>query len=107
MKRALGRKASYWAGVYRDQMGSANPMYPVIGMVLDGTRKISGIALRLPGGGGWDNVHLAVYHMRNLPGEVREGLESKEACHGIGNIFCQERLLYLEKGLKLFQDIVK
>lgn len=77
------RKASYQGGAYRDQLGSAKPMYPVIGMVLDWTRKTSRIPLSL-----WelleeegalreelelaDDVRLAVFYMRNLPREVRE-----------------------------------
>lgn len=52
-------------------------------------------------------MHLAVYHMRNLPGEVREGLESKEACHGIGNIFLSGKITISGKGLEIISRYSK
>lgn len=85
--RQVLRKASYQGGAYREQLDSEKPAYPVIGMVLDWTQKTSRIPLSLrklmQEAGALqeeleltDDVDLAVYHMRNLPGEVRDRFTS-------------------------------
>lgn len=81
------RKAAYQGGVYRTQLESGKPVYPVIGMVIDWTRKgdriplslhelmlregVSEVVLEQV-----DDVKLKVYHMKNLPGEVRKRFKS-------------------------------
>ena len=77
------RKASYQGGAYRAQLETDRPVYPVIGMVIDWTHKSARIAmslhelLRAEGVTQEDlervdDVKLEVYHMRNLPKEVRD-----------------------------------
>ena len=80
--RQVLRKASYQGGAYRAQLESGQPVYPVIGMVIDWTRKGTKIPLSLhelllrEGVSGEvlsrvDDVKLEVYHMNNLSREVR------------------------------------
>ena len=77
------RKASYQGGAYRAQLETDRPVYPVIGMVIDWNHKKSRIAmslhelLRAEGATQEDlervdDVKLEVYHMRNLPKEIRD-----------------------------------
>ena len=86
-RRQVLRKASYQGGAYREQLDGKDPVYPVIGMALDWTRRHSGIPRslrRLIERNGIfpeelqlvDDVELALYHMRNLPGKVRERFRS-------------------------------
>ncbi len=81
-RRQVLRKASYQGGAYREQVESKKPVYAVISIVLDWTYKKSRIPLslhRLVAGkeiypeelSMVDDVRLTVYHMRNLPKEVR------------------------------------
>ena len=81
------RKASYQGGAYRVQLSSGKPVYPVIGMVIDWTHKESRIPLSLhellrKDGVSQeelarvDDVKLEVYHMNNLPEEVRKRFTS-------------------------------
>lgn len=86
-RRQVLRKASYQGGAYREQLDSGIPIYPVISIVLDWTRKSTRMPmsihkilkeqgrseeeLRLV-----DNVELAVYHMRNLSGTARSRFKS-------------------------------
>lgn len=85
--RQVLRKASCQGGACREQLDSERPVYPVIGMVLDWTQKTSRIPLSLrklmQEAGALreelalaDDVDLAVCHMRNLPGEVRDRFTS-------------------------------
>ena len=80
--RQVLRKASYHGGAYRAQLESGRPAYPVIGMVIDWTRKGTRIPLSLhellkrEGASDEDlervdDVKLEVYHMNNLSAEVR------------------------------------
>ena len=77
------RKASYQGGAYRAQLETERPVYPVRCMVLEWAHKRSRIALSLHDllkAEGTapeeleqvDDVKLKVYHMRNLPKEVRD-----------------------------------
>ena len=86
-RRQVLRKASYQGGAYREQLDGKVPVYPVIGMVLDWTRRRSGIPRslrRLMERSGIcqeelqlvDDVELALHHMRNLPAEVRDRFRS-------------------------------
>ena len=86
-RRQVLRKASYQGGAYREQLDGKGPVYPVIGMALDWTSRHSGIPRslrRLMESSGTcpeelqlvDDVELALYHMRNLPGKVRERFRS-------------------------------
>lgn len=85
--RQVLRKASYQGGVYRSQLESGKPVYPVIGMVLDWTQK----GTRIPRSlhellqregvstddlARVDDVKLEVYHMNNLSEEVRRRFTS-------------------------------
>lgn len=86
-RRQVLRKASYQGGAYREQLDFGIPIYPVVSIVLDWTRKSTRMPmsihkilkeqgrseeeLRLV-----DNVELAVYHMRNLSGTVRSRFKS-------------------------------
>ena len=81
------RKASYQGGAYRGQAQSGGRIYPVIGMVLDWTGKSTRIPLSLRGllaqnGASRedlrlvDEVKLSVWHMKNLPAEIRERFTS-------------------------------
>ena len=85
--RQVLRKASYQGGAYRAQLESGRPVYPVIGMVIDWSRKGTGIPrslhelLRRDGASEEDlelvdDVKLAVYHMNNLPAKIRERFTS-------------------------------
>lgn len=85
--RQVLRKASYQGGAYRAQLESGKPVYPVIGMVIDWTRKGTRVPLSLHGLlrcegvpeedlEHVDDVKLEVYHMNNLPAEVREHFTS-------------------------------
>ena len=85
--RQVLRKASYQGGAYRVQLESGKPVYPVIGMVIDWSRKGTGIPrslhelLRRDGASEEDlelvdDVKLAVYHMNNLPAKIRERFTS-------------------------------
>lgn len=82
-KHQILRKASYQGGIYRSQMEGKAKVYPVIGMVLDWSRKRSRIPLSLHKLLSWsgacqedlklvDEMRLEVRHMRNLPREVRK-----------------------------------
>ncbi len=86
-RRQVLQKASYQGGAYREQLDGKGPVYPVIGMALDWTRRRSGIprSLRrlIERSGIYqeelqlvDDVELALYHMRNLPVEVRDRFRS-------------------------------
>ena len=81
------RKASYQGGAYRTQLDPGRPVYPVIGIVIDWTRKRARIPLSLhellkrEGAADEDlehvdDVKLEVYHMNNLSEEVRERFTS-------------------------------
>lgn len=81
-KRQVLRKVSYQGGAYRAQLESGRPVYPVFVIVLDWTGKTSRIPLSLhellvqngmPRAGLHlvDDVTLSVYHMHNLPKEIR------------------------------------
>ncbi len=85
--RQVLRKASYQGGAYRAQLESKKPVYPVIGMVIDWSRKGTRIPkslhelLRREGASQEDlelvdDVKLAVYHMNNLSAEIRERFTS-------------------------------
>ena len=85
--RQVLRKASYQGGIYRSQLESGKSVYPVIGMVIDWTRKGTGIPLNLhellrregvpeEDLELVDDVKLEVYHMNNLPAEVRNRFTS-------------------------------
>lgn len=85
--RQVLRKASYQGGVYRAQLESRKPVYPVAGIVIDWTRKESRIPLSLhellqregvsrEDLEQVDDVKLRVYHMNNLPKNVRERFTS-------------------------------
>ena len=85
--RQVLRKASYQGGAYRAQLESGRPVYPVIGMVIDWTRKGTRIPLSLhellrrEGVADEDlehvdDVKLEVYHMNNLSADVRERFTS-------------------------------
>lgn len=80
--RQVLRKASYQGGAYRAQLESGKPVYPVIGMVMDWTRKGARIPLSLhellkrDGAANEDlehvdDVKLEICHMNSLPAEVR------------------------------------
>lgn len=80
-------KASYQGGSYRAQLESEKSVYPVIGMVIDWSRKGTRIPkslhelLRREGASQEDlelvdDVKLAVYHMNNLSAEIRERFTS-------------------------------
>ena len=80
--RQILRKASYQGGAYRAQLESGRPVYPVIGIVIDWTRKGERIPrslhelLRREGVAEEDlelvdDVKLEVYHMNNLSPEIR------------------------------------
>ena len=80
--RQVLRKASYQGGAYRAQLESGQPVYPVIGMVIDWTRRGTRIPLSLhelllregvsaENLSRVDDVKLEVYHMNNLSKEVR------------------------------------
>nr|WP_300663987.1 hypothetical protein [uncultured Acetatifactor sp.] len=80
--RQVLRKASYQGGAYRAQLESGRPVYPVIGIVIDWTRKGERIPrslhelLRREGVAEEDlelvdDVKLEVYHMNNLSPEIR------------------------------------
>ena len=80
--RQVLRKASYQGGAYRAQLESGQPVYPVIGMVIDWTRRGTRIPLSLhelllregvsAENLSWvDDVKLEVHHMNNLSKEVR------------------------------------
>lgn len=86
-RRQVLKKASYQGGAYREQLYARIPVYPVISMALDWTQKRSRIPLSIHKLAEEnevfpeemqlaDDVKLAVYHMRNLPKEVREGFTS-------------------------------
>ncbi len=86
-RRQILRKASYQGGAYREQLEQKEPVYPIISIVLDWTYKRSRIPRRLHRLIEWsgvyqeeavlvDDMNLTVYHMRNLPGEMREGFTS-------------------------------
>ena len=86
-RRQVLQKASYQGGAYREQLDGKAPVYPVIGMALDWTRRHSGIPRslrRLIERNGIfpeelqlvDDVGLALYHMRNLPAKVRDRFRS-------------------------------
>lgn len=85
------RKASYQGGAYRTQLESGRPVYPVVGMVIDWTRKGERIPLSLhellrresgPEGISEedlmqvDDVKLKVYHMCSLSREIRDRFTS-------------------------------
>ena len=85
--RQVLRKASYQGGAYRAQLESVRPVYPVIGMVMDWSRKGARIPLSLhellrregvpeEDLERVDDVKLEVYHMNNLPAEVRKRFTS-------------------------------
>ncbi len=85
--RQVLRKASYQGGSYRAQLESEKSVYPVIGMVIDWSRKGTRIPkslhelLRREGASQEDlelvdDVKLAVYHMNNLSAEIRERFTS-------------------------------
>ena len=80
--RQVLRKASYQGGAYRAQLESGQPVYPVIGMVIDWTRRGTRIPLSLhelllregvsaENLSRVDDVKLEVHHMNNLSKEVR------------------------------------
>lgn len=86
-KRQVLRKASYEGGVYRTQLESGKPVYPVISMVLDWKRKSTRIPRsihRLLRESGAlpedlqlvDDIRLTVHHMKKLPKEVRSRFTS-------------------------------
>lgn len=86
-RRQILRKASYQGGAYREQLEQKEPVYPVICIVMDWTYKRSRIPGRLhhliEWGGVYqeevvlvDDMNLTVYHMRNLPWEVRKRFTS-------------------------------
>lgn len=86
-RRQALRKASYQGGSYREQLELKQPVYPVIGIILNWTGRRSRIpsslrrllasegadmeALRFV-----DDVTLKLYHMRNLSKEVRDRFTS-------------------------------
>lgn len=81
------RKASYEGGAYREQLESEKPVYPVISMVIDWTRKHTKIPLSMhellaeDGAAGEDiglaeDIRLTVHHMRNVPKAVRDRFTS-------------------------------
>jgi len=81
-KRQVLRKASYQGGMYRAQLESRDPVYPVSGIVLDWTRKSARIPASLhellteEGASREDinrvdDVKLNIFHMRHLSKEVR------------------------------------
>ena len=85
--RQVLRKASYQGSSYRAQLESEKSVYPVIGMVIDWSRKGTRIPkslhelLRREGASQEDlelvdDVKLAVYHMNNLSAEIRERFTS-------------------------------
>lgn len=85
--RTVLRKASYQGGIYREQLEAGRPVYPVVSMVADWTRKRTKIPLSLHellAQGGTpkrelravDDVKLAVHHMKKLPREVRQRFQS-------------------------------
>ncbi len=85
--RQVLRKASYQGGSYRAQLESEKSVYPVIGMVIDWSRKGTRIPkslhelLRREGASQEDleladDVKLTVYHMNNLSAEIRERFTS-------------------------------
>lgn len=82
-RRQVLRKAAYEGGAYREQLESDKPVYPVISMVMDWTRKRTRIPLSIHellaegGAAGEDiglaeDVRLSVHHMRNIPKAVRD-----------------------------------
>lgn len=86
-RRQVLRKASYEGGAYRGQLESRKPMYPVISMVIDWTRKQTSIPLSIHGLLKADGVakedmllaediRLTVHHMRRLPREIRDKFTS-------------------------------
>lgn len=81
------RKASYHGGVYRSQYESEKPVYPVISIVIDWTRKRNRLPLSLREllvRDGMpeeemrhvEDVKLEIYFMRNLSKEIRGRLTS-------------------------------
>ena len=86
-RRQILRKVSYHGGAYRAQLESKKPVYPVVSIVIDWTRKRTRIPLSLhelleQNGVPQDeicqteDVKLKVYHMRNLSREIRERFTS-------------------------------
>ena len=86
-ERQILRKISYQGGSYRQQMESGVPVYGVIAIVIDWTGKTSRIPqslheLLLRNGvppeklKEIDDSRLAVYHMNNLPLEIRSRFTS-------------------------------
>ncbi len=86
-RRQALRKASYQGGSYREQLELKQPVYPVIGIILNWTGRRNRIPLslrRLLASEGADmealrfvdDVTLKLYHMRNLSKEVRDRFTS-------------------------------
>ena len=86
-RRQVLRKASYQGGAYRQQLEAGQEVYPVVSMVIDWTWKSSRIPLSLhellrQDGAGEEELELAddvkmkVFHMNNLPEDVRRKFTS-------------------------------
>lgn len=85
--RQVLRKLSYHGGAYREQLKTEKPIYPVVSMVIDWSRKSTRVPLSLRGllqQNGIpeketqlvEDVKLTLYHMKSLSKEVRDRFTS-------------------------------